>query len=188
MSSNIVVKKVCEQCGKIFTAKTTVTRYCSKTCNSRSYKQKIRGEKVSVASQQVREVISHQLQELATLQFLSVKDAAKLLGASEKVIHHMIKTGRLKATNLSVRKTRINRADIDRLFDLPMQSGFGLPNSSNLSECCHVGEAQVIYNVSEKALYEILKRNDIPKYQVGRFTYVLRSHLDSIFEHKIDQP
>jgi hypothetical protein len=96
MSSNIVVKKVCEQCGKIFTAKTTVTRYCSKTCNSRSYKQKIRGEKVSVADQQVREVISHQLQELATLQFLSVKDASKLLGASEKVIHHMIKIGRLK--------------------------------------------------------------------------------------------
>lgn len=93
----------------------------------------------------------------------------------------MIKSGRLKATNLSVRKTVINRADIDRLFEISEIKDERKPNSSNLSECCHMGEAQRIYNVSEKALFEILKRNDVPKYQVGKYTYVLKSHLDKIF-------
>ena len=41
MSSNFVVKRLCEHCGQVFEAKTTVTRFCSKLCNKRSYKQKL---------------------------------------------------------------------------------------------------------------------------------------------------
>lgn len=181
MSSNITVNKICEHCRRVFTAKTTVTRFCSSKCNSRNYKQKLRDEKLGIAKQEVRQVISHQLQELTSLEFLSVKGAAKLLGASDKIVYTMIKSGRLKATNLSDRKTMISRADIDRLFELPEIPDDRKPNSSNLSECCHMGEAQKIYNTSEKALFEILKRNEVPKYQVGKFTYVLKSHLDQIF-------
>jgi excisionase family DNA binding protein len=181
MSSNITVNKICEHCGKVFTAKTTVTRFCSSKCNSRNYKQKVRNEKLGIAKQEVRQAISHQLEELTSLEFLSVKAAAKLLGASDKIVYTMIKSGRLKATNLSVRKTVINRADIDGLFDLLEMPDDRKPNSSNLSECCHMGEAQKIYNISDKALFEILKRNEVPKYQVGKFTYVLKSHLDNIF-------
>jgi excisionase family DNA binding protein len=181
MSSNFTVNKICEHCGKVFTAKTTVTRFCSHICNSRNYKQKCRNEKLGAAKQVGRQVISHQIEELTSLEFLSVKAAAKLLGTSDKIVYTMIRSGRLKATNLSVRKTVINRADIDRLFELPEIPDDRKPNSSNLSECCHMGEAQKIYNISEKALFEILKRYDVPKYQVGKFTYVLKLHLDKIF-------
>jgi len=156
MSSNITINKICEHCGKVFTAKTTVTRFCSSQCNSRNYKQKVRNEKLGIAKQEV-------------------------LGASDKIVYTMIKSGRLKATNLSVRKTVINRADIDKLFELPEMPDDRKPNSSNLSECCHMGEAQKVYNISEKVLFDILKRNEVPKYQVGKFTYVLKSHLDQIF-------
>lgn len=181
MSSNITVSKICEQCGKVFTAKTTVTRFCSKQCNSRNYKQKVRDEKVGVARQQVRTAINHQLTELNSLEFLSVKAAARLLGASDKVVYGMIRSGRLNATNLSARKTVVSRADIDRLFELPAKADDEQPNSSNLSACYHVGEAQLIYNISEKALFDILKRNAVPKYQVGKFVYVLKAHLEHIF-------
>ncbi|MDB5017100.1 MAG: hypothetical protein JWQ84_1932 [Mucilaginibacter sp.] len=142
---------------------------------------KARNQKLAETKQVVQQVISHQIEELTALEFLSVKAAAKLLGASDKIVYTMIRSGRLKATNLSVRKTVINRADIDRLFDLPEMPDERKPNSSNLSECCHMGEAQIIYHISEKALSEILKRNEVPKYQVGKFTYVLKSHLDKIF-------
>lgn len=181
MSSNFTVNKVCEHCGKIFGAKTTVTRFCSSKCNSRNYKQRVRNEKISVAQQTVKQVVSHQIEELTSLEFLSVKAAAKLLGASEKIVYTMIRSGRLKATNLSVRKTVINRADIDSLFALPETPDEQKPNSSNLSECYHMGEAQQRYNISEKALYDIIKRYEIPKYQVGWYTYVLRVHLENIF-------
>ena len=181
MSSNFIVNRICEYCGNTFAAKTTVTRFCSKTCNSRSGKQKVREAKLERSAQQVRQVISHRIEELHTQEFMTVKAASKLLGASEKILHGMIKSGRLKATNLSVRKTVVSRADIDRLFALPDRPDENKPNSSNLSECCHMGEAQKIYNISEKALSEIIKRNAVPKYQVGWYTYVLKSHLEKIF-------
>lgn len=124
MSSNFTVKKVCEQCGQIFLAKTTVTRFCSKTCNSKNYKQQIRNEKIGKSNEVVRTVISHQLHELNSLEFLSVKAAAKLLGASDKIVHNMIRSGRLKATNLSARKqlsaARTSIACFNFLRQLPM--------------------------------------------------------------------
>ena len=187
MSSNLTVKKVCDHCGNVFIAKTTVTKYCSKKCNSRNYTQKQREEKIGVSDQTFRRVMNHKLEELTELEFLSVKSAAKLLGASDKIVLTMIKAGRLKASNLSVRKTVINRADIDRLFELQDIKDNEKPNSSNLSECCHMGEAQKIYNISEKALFDILKRNNVPKYQVGWYTYVLKKHLDEIFNPNGDQ-
>ncbi len=181
MSSNFTVQRICEQCGNIFTARTTVTRFCGKICANRSHKQKLRTEKIAAASQQVQNLVSHRIDELGKLEFLSVQAAAKLLGTSDKILYGMIRTGRLKATNLSVRKTLINRADIDRLFELPQTHDQSTPNSSNLSECYHMADAQAVYNISEKALFEIIKRNNIPKYQVGWYTYVLKAHLDKIF-------
>ncbi|WP_448104068.1 hypothetical protein [Pedobacter panaciterrae] len=42
MSSNFTVQRICEHCKDIFDAKTTVTRFCSRLCNKRSYKLKER--------------------------------------------------------------------------------------------------------------------------------------------------
>jgi len=47
MSSNFTVKRLCEQCGNVFEAKTTVTRFCGKLCNKRNFKQRIRGVKMA---------------------------------------------------------------------------------------------------------------------------------------------
>ena len=126
-------------------------------------------------------MISHQLHELNSLEFLSVKAAAKLLGASDKIVYNMIRSGRLKATNLSARKTVISRKDIDSLFQLPAAAA---DDPDDLANCYHMGEAQVIYNISEKALYEIIKRNNITKIQSGKFTYVAKSALNKIFNIK----
>lgn len=38
MSSNLKIPKICEFCKNTFIARTTRTRYCSHTCNSRAYK------------------------------------------------------------------------------------------------------------------------------------------------------
>ncbi|MBE7177986.1 MAG: helix-turn-helix domain-containing protein [Mucilaginibacter polytrichastri] len=181
MSSNIKIAKICEFCGNRFIAKTTVTRFCSHKCNSRNYKQKGREKKFAEAKQLLHRQISHQLEELRYFEFLSVKAAAKLLGSSTKIIYGMIRSGKLKATNLSIRKTVVSRVELDRLFELPEISDSDNPNSSNLSQCCHMGEAQKLYNISEKALFDIIQRNQISKYRIGQYTYVLKSQLEQVF-------
>ena len=54
MSSNLTVNRICDCCGKIFQA-TTVTRYCSKLCNKRHWKQKARAEKMAPSGTADRE-------------------------------------------------------------------------------------------------------------------------------------
>jgi len=130
MSSNIKIPKFCQYCGQAFVAQTTTTRYCSKTCNSRHYKQKKREEKVQAALQQEMNTPSQmeQMQTLQTLpikvgnhvnlrekEFLSVQEAADLVGASRWTIQRMIKREQIKVGKLG-RRTIILRTEIDNLF------------------------------------------------------------------------
>ena len=57
--------------------------------------------------------------ELLNKEFLTVNDAAFILHCSTKAVHLMIQSDRLKAINLGVRKTRVLRSEILRLFELP---------------------------------------------------------------------
>jgi len=49
MGSNIRVTKVCEYCSQEFIAKTIQTRYCSRSCNNKAYKEAKSKEKVELA-------------------------------------------------------------------------------------------------------------------------------------------
>lgn len=133
MSSNIKIPKFCQYCGQAFVAQTTTTRYCSKTCNSRHYKKIKREQKVrATLKEQIKSVTSANSENLQSLQslpiqtgnfinlrdkvFLSVQEAAILLGASRWTIQRMIQREDIKAGKLG-RRTIIPRSEIDNLFN-----------------------------------------------------------------------
>jgi len=122
MSSTFEVQRICEYCGKQFTAKTSVTRFCGKTCTSRSYKKRIRDNKIGRAVQQTNTQKLLSLSELnieAVKQkdFLSIKEAYSLLGISERTFYRLMKQGKIKTAKLGSR-TIIRRTEIDKLFEL----------------------------------------------------------------------
>ncbi|WP_431218056.1 hypothetical protein ACQ86N_02235 [Puia sp. P3] len=51
MSSNIRLKRVCEHCGKVFTAKTTVTKFCSDECAKKNYKLRQKATAIAESNQ-----------------------------------------------------------------------------------------------------------------------------------------
>jgi excisionase family DNA binding protein len=57
MSSNIQLKRVCQCCGKVFTARTTVTRCCSDACAKKLYKQRQRQSNIEQSNQDTRDTI-----------------------------------------------------------------------------------------------------------------------------------
>ncbi len=133
MSSNIKIPKFCQHCGQAFVAQKTTTRFCSHKCASRAYKQRKREEKVgSTLKEQIKSVTSANSENLQSLQslpiqtgnfinlrdkeFLSVQEAAILLGASRWTIQRMIQREELKAGKLG-RRTIIPRSEIDNLFN-----------------------------------------------------------------------
>ena len=116
MSSNIRIDKTCRHCGVAFTAKTTVTKFCSDRCAKLNYKKRKRREKMSQA---VQKEAQHQRQAfdsaLPQKPFLSVKEACALLGASRWTVYRMIEKDQLQASKLGSR-TIIKREAIDNLF------------------------------------------------------------------------
>ena len=85
MSSNIVLNKKCDYCGKEFPAKTLYTRYCSHTCNSTHYKLLKRQEKINNFKEDQSKPVENLIPFDAVIQqkdFLNVEETAALLGAS----------------------------------------------------------------------------------------------------------
>jgi excisionase family DNA binding protein len=117
MSSQIRVQRICQLCSKEFIAKTTVTQYCSDYCSKRGYKLRKRQEKIEISDKQIATIKAQPLENIKDKEFLTVRDVAQLLNSSRQAVYDMIKTGRLKAVNLSERKTLIKRSNIDHLFN-----------------------------------------------------------------------
>ena len=116
MSSNIKVQRICQHCGKEFTARTTVTKACSDYCAKRLYKAKQKAGKIEASNNETQAIKAKPIEEIKAKAFLSVRDAAKLIGCSRQTVYTLINTGKLHGVNIKVKKTIIPRSEIDRLF------------------------------------------------------------------------
>lgn len=116
MSSNIEVQRICQQCGKEFTARTTVTQYCGDTCAKRAYKARLKAAKVETSNKETRLIKSKPFEELKAKEFLTVRDVATLLNSSIRTVYRLIEQGNIKAANIAQRKTLVKRSELDKLF------------------------------------------------------------------------
>jgi excisionase family DNA binding protein len=179
MSSNIRVKRICEQCGNEFEARTTVTKTCSDACAKRAYKARQRAAKVGVSNEQTRQIIVKPIEDIRAKENLNIADASKLLGVSRWTIWRAIGSGNLHAIKLG-RRTLIRRSDIDRMFEPPTFSQNSLPAPVALVDCYTMKEIREKYGISEKALYSLIHRNGIPKQYKGPHAYVPKARIDEL--------
>ena len=188
MSSNIEVQRVCEQCGKVFTARTTKTRYCSLTCNSKAYKANKRERKVEVTQRQTQQVKVRPLEEIKAKAFLSINDACTILGVSRRTIYRMLERGEIHAGKAGAR-TLIQRSEIDKLFARPAVTVLeSQPKKLSAEEPSYtLAEVRAKYGISDRALYELIKRNQVPKRQEWKTVYVSKSAIDEILNTELPQ-
>lgn len=184
MSSNIVVHRICQQCGNQFEAKTTVTKFCSKSCNGKAHKAKARNAAISISNTETATIIGKPMQELKAKEFLTVKEVAKLLSCSIRTVYNYVDAGKLNAINLSERLTRIRRTDIDKLFEQPTPPPE--PKSPvnrqqiDMVDCCSLNEVKAKYSISDKALHDLIKRNEIQKLRKGKEVFVPKEVIEKI--------
>mgnify|MGYP003672967806 CR=1 FL=1 len=178
MSSNIRVQRICLHCGGEFTAKTTVTKYCRDDCAKRAYKARKRAEKVEVSNSETLRLQLQPIEILSAKDFLSVSEAIQLLGISKQTMYRMMKRGAINYAKFGSR-TIIRRVDLNVLFE-PPQSKQPQPVEHDIENCYNLTEIQERFNISEKALYVLLKRNEIPKLRKGKFAYVPKTAIHSL--------
>ena len=194
MSSNIKIIQNCQYCGHEFLARTTVTKYCCHACNSRAYKDTIRKANIEKAlkpsvikkvPEKKDNTITDYPKTLAVLkerEFLSVTEVCILTGISRRTIYRMIKRNELMTAKFGSR-TIILRTSINNLFimqksELPKES---IPKPPVVTDWIGISETCEKYKVSSKALYDIIKRNQIPTMQDGIFVFISKTHIDKIF-------
>jgi predicted DNA-binding transcriptional regulator AlpA len=193
MSSNIQVQRICQYCGTEFTARTTVTKYCSHRCGSAANKALKRAEKVQKSNTETKQIKTKPIEELKAKEFLTVSDVSKLIGCSRQNVYKLINIGKLKATNILERKTIVRRCDLDQLFTEPDYSNFvGLEKqvkemydwkqagAFDITDCYTINEVLKKYSISETALHNLIKRESIPKIKKGWYAYVPKTAIDKL--------
>lgn len=180
MASNIQVQRICQFCNKEFTARTTVTRYCSDNCSKRGYKARKRAEKIEKSQNETKTIKAKPISDIKEKEFLTVSDVATLLNFSQRTVYRLIKQGTIKGVNIAQRKTLVRRTDIDKLFELPPPQKPPQPIQYKIEDCYSIGEVLNKYSVSEKAIQGIISRNSIPKQKQGKFTYVPKRLIDKV--------
>ena len=184
MNSNFEIQKICKHCGKEFTAKTTVTRYCSDVCAKRAYKARKKAEKIEKNNQETQKIKNNAIEELKAKEFLTVRETAQLLGFSLRTTYRLINNGTIKAVNISQRMTRIKRSDLDKLMN-PKKEPTEEPKVYEIDDCYTLTEVQEKYGISDAALQSLVKRNSIPKFRDGIYAYVPKEIIDQIFNPDI---
>lgn len=120
MSSKIEVTRICEHCKNHFTARTTRTRYCSHSCNSRAYKLQARNGKVEKSNVETVQVMNTELEKVKPLEYLKITQASLLFGISRSTIYRLVKNGYLDIGKFG-KRTVIRRCDLESFFAIPVQ-------------------------------------------------------------------
>lgn len=189
MTSNIQLQRICQFCGKEFTAKTTTTQYCCLKCANRAYKKRTRESKIEKSNNETREIKNapfQTIQQISAKDFLTINETCLLLTVSRTTLWRLIKKENLPVGTIG-RLKRIRRSDIDSLFkaqniDSTDQTTPALiflePKSTELSECYSLAEVKKQYRISDKTLYDLIRRYNIERIQVGKFVYVPKTEIE----------
>ncbi len=190
MSSNIKIERICEWCGKQFTAQTTVTRFCSKRCSEHAYKERLRQKKISLSNQKTAH--NSREKESRNKEFLSPSETARYLGVGRTYIYDCINRGKIKVTRIG-RKTLISKAEIQAMFDFltPKESTSTEPaenKSKSLSDFYTRADIREKYGVKDSWIYKVVAENNVPKTIIRGKAYFSKSHIDRLFSARKENP
>ena len=190
MSSNIRIERICEWCGKQFTAQTTVTRFCSKRCSEHAYKERLRQKKISLSNQETAQ--NSREKESRNKEFLTPSETARYLGVGRTYIYDCINRGKIKVTRIG-RKTLISKADIQAMFDFltPKENISAAPaekKSKSLSDFYTRADIREKYGVKDSWIYKVVAENNVPKTIIRGKAYFSKSHIDRLFSTRKENP
>lgn len=115
MSSNIKINKECVHCGESFEAKTLYTRYCSKVCNDRDYKNRIKKSRVDFETLNKNKNVPEFKEFSIVNKFhMNITEASVYLGVSKRTVERLISAGSLNVKRIQ-RRVIISKIELDNL-------------------------------------------------------------------------
>jgi excisionase family DNA binding protein len=115
MTSYIEIQRICEHCGEAFTARTTVTKFCSHLCSKRNWKKRNREKKIENSNQQTIQKLSIPAEKIKANEYLTIPEAAALIRVSRSTLYRIIWSGELKVMKVKS-KTIVAKKAIDEFL------------------------------------------------------------------------
>jgi len=135
MTAHFEYKKVCKFCGNTFVAQKSTTRYCSE----------------------------QNRQNLLSQEYLSLTNAAALLGVSRPTIYKIIANGELPTIRVSERVVRVKKSDLEKLQSktlAPIKHSVAEINKT-VEEYISVEDALLQFKISNTWFYRKIKNKNI---------------------------
>ena len=174
------VQRKCQWCGKPFIAHTMVTRFCSKSCTEKAYKDKKRKQKLQEYEARQNEQPMQEVGIVGGKPFLSPAEAATLLGISRATIYRHMATGIIRALQLRGR-TIIRKSDIEKMFDNApdyKKRSYGRKQTVLYYTTNEILEK---YQIQKKTLYRRCRLYNIPKVAEGSRVFYNHTLIDKYF-------
>lgn len=181
------VIKHCKCCGQSFVGHTMTSLYCSKQCNQRMYKQRLKQKRLESVAQENAEDSSSGT-PVYYGEFLNPTETSKMLGVSRATVYRYIESGFFKAVQLK-RKTLIRRSDIDKAFDEapPYKKRTDYSKKNKSCEYYTVREIVEKFHLCKKAVLNRCDRFSIPKVYEGRNVFFNKATVDLHFNELLEE-
>ncbi len=187
--SNIRIKKICEWCGQEFVAQKVTTKYCSHRCANLAYKQAIRAKRIQQEEQRIQIVKSEKpLIDIKDKEYLSIAQAATLLGLSLQAVYKMIYTGHLVAYKLSSRLSFVRQSDIEEMLKRNPYKKRQPKDTLPIIDFYTTNEIKEKFCVKDSWIFHIAKEHNIPRTFNRGKTYWSKKHIDDYFAKKAPDP
>ncbi|AVM52413.1 excisionase family DNA binding protein [Bacteroides zoogleoformans] len=160
---NYTIQRSCEECGKIFTPPTLVSKYCCPACSKRAYKKRqVAKEKEAIRQALIRRIPSSK-------GYLTVKEAMMIYGISKDVLYRMIRQGLIPSYNFGQRLIHLSRQYMDEHFKT--KAGSRKRKKEALSfepkDCYTIGEIAKKFHINDSSVFKHTRRHrDFYKHQI----------------------
>lgn len=186
MKAKEPIKKVCEFCGREFEAYTQTARYCSHECNCKAYRVIKRKEVISLSASMAFKTKREKAKvDLSSREYLSISEAASLLGWCKQTVYNYCHKGIIPAKRLSQRTTLIRKKDIEALFDeIEPYEVLTTGERKPIDEWYTINEITEKYGLLRHRIRKIINAENIPTKKAGTRTLIAKSRIDAYFRKR----
>lgn len=180
MEEKATFRKICQHCGREFTAYSSVASYCSTRCANLADKLRKRNERLKETSLEVRET-----QRLALLDknYLTLSDAARLLQLSRNTLYKIIRANDIKLLRLTNRTIRIAREDIEKVSEnrTTLITASVRTQEEDLGRYMTREQVMQTYNITYSWFYSVLKKRGIKTRMIGTLGFYDKDEMHKAF-------
>ena len=174
----------CQHCGNTFVSKQQSSRFCSNKCRCSDRYQRQRELARQEEGDNAKE---RKRRDLLAKEYLSITQAAELLGVSRPTIYKRIDSGEISVIRLSARTVRIKREDLTAPEHTITPLNTPVPEIRKAKEgLVTLDEAAPLFGMSKQTIYYHLRKSSIKPTKVGPWAYYRLTELQTLLGQSLE--